>query len=65
MCTFIIKLSIFVEATPSDDEKALHDQVAEVLNKSPMILDRLRKYAGCEEFIRKVCDSAMRFVASL
>lgn len=45
----------FAEATPSDDEKALHDQVAEVLNKAPVILDRLRKYAGCEEYIRKVC----------
>lgn len=46
---------VFAEATPSDDEKALHDTVAEVLNKAPVILDRLRKYAGCEEYIRKVC----------
>jgi hypothetical protein len=43
----------FEKAIPSDDEKALHDAVAEVLNKAPVILDRLRKYAGCEEFIRK------------
>jgi len=43
----------FEKATPSDDEKALHDEVAEVLNKAPVILDRLRKYAGCEEYIRK------------
>lgn len=43
----------FEKATPSDDEKALHEAVAEVLNKAPVILDRLRKYAGCEEYIRK------------
>lgn len=51
----------FAEATPSDDEKALHDAVAEVLNKSPVILDRLRKYAGCEEFIRKVSVNYLVF----
>lgn len=43
----------FEKATPSDDEKALHEAVAEVLNKAPTILDRLRKYVGCEDFIRK------------
>jgi len=43
----------FEKATPSDEEKALHEAVGEVLNKAPNILDRLRKYAGCEEFIRK------------
>jgi hypothetical protein len=43
----------FEKATPSEEEKALYDQVAEVLNKAPNILDRLRKYAGCEEYIRK------------
>lgn len=43
----------FEKAIPSEDEKALHEAVAEVLNKAPVILDRLRKYAGCEEFIRK------------
>jgi len=43
----------FEKATPSDEEKVLHETVAEVLNKAPNILDRLRKYAGCEEYIRK------------
>jgi hypothetical protein len=43
----------FENAQPSDDEKELHKSVAEVLDKSPLILDRLLKYTGCEEFIRK------------
>jgi len=43
----------FENAQPSEEEKALHQTVGEVLNRGPAILDKLLKYAGCEEFIRK------------
>jgi len=43
----------FENAQPSDDERELHKSVGEVLDKSPQILDRLLKYTGCEEYIRK------------
>jgi len=43
----------FENARPSDEEQELHTTVADVLNKSPQILDKLLKYTGCEEFIRK------------
>jgi len=43
----------FERATPSDEEKELHTAVAEVMAKAPAILDQLRKYAGCEEYIRR------------
>ena len=32
----------------------MYNSVGEVLAKSPAILDKLLKYSGCEEFIRKV-----------
>jgi len=40
-------------ATPSENEKEIHSAVAACLDKAPVILDRLFKYDGCEEFIRK------------
>jgi hypothetical protein len=43
----------FEKAQPSDEEKDLHSSVAAVLNKGPIVLDKLFKYDGCEEFIRK------------
>jgi len=43
----------FENARPVEEEQELHATVADVLNKSPQILDRLLKYTGCEEFIRK------------
>lgn len=43
----------FQNAKPSEEEKELHRTVATVLDKGPTILDRLLKYEGCEEFIRK------------
>lgn len=43
----------FENSHPSDEEKDLHAAVATVLNKGPLILDRLFQYDGCEEFIRK------------
>jgi len=43
----------FENARPSEAEQELHTTVADVMNKSPHILDRLLKYTGCEEFIRK------------
>lgn len=43
----------FENAQPSEEEKEIHAAVAAVLDKSPVILDRLFKYDGCEEFIRK------------
>jgi len=43
----------FENAKPSEEEKELHATVAAVLDKAPVILDRLFKYEGCEEYIRK------------
>jgi len=43
----------FENARPSEEEQELHTQVSDVMNKSPQILDKLLKYTGCEEFIRK------------
>jgi len=43
----------FENAQPSDEEREIHSTVAAVLDKGPVILDRLFKYDGCEEFIRK------------
>jgi len=43
----------FEKAQPSDEEKDLHAAVATVLNKGPLILDKLFKYDGCEEYIRR------------
>jgi len=41
------------KSEPSDAEKEIHAAVAACLDKGPVILDRLFKYDGCEEFIRK------------
>jgi len=43
----------FENAKPSEQEQELHGTVAAVLDKGPTILDKLLKYEGCEEFIRK------------
>lgn len=43
----------FEKAQPSEEEKEIHSTVAAVLDKGPHILDKLYKYDGCEEFIRK------------
>jgi len=43
----------FENVKPSDDEMGLYNQVETVLEKSSVILDKLLKYCGCEEFIRK------------
>jgi len=43
----------FENAKPSDEEKEIHSTVAAVLDKGPTILDKLLKYDGCEEYIRK------------
>jgi hypothetical protein len=43
----------FENAQPGEEEKEIHGAVAACLNKSPLILERLFKYDGCEEFIRK------------
>jgi len=37
----------------TDEEKAIHAEVAAVLNKEKKILEALTTYTGCEEFIRK------------
>jgi len=47
----------FEEAQPTEEEKAIHTTVAAVLDKGPIILDKLFKYEGCEEFIRKAITS--------
>jgi len=43
----------FENAVPSDAEKEIYDQVAQVLNRGPSILEKLHDYSGCEEFIRR------------
>jgi len=43
----------FDNAQPGEGEKEIHRRVAEVLDRAPAILDKLFKYTGCEEFIRK------------
>lgn len=43
----------FENAQPSEEEKEIHAAVAACLDKGPVILDRLFKYDGCEEYIRK------------
>jgi len=43
----------FENAQPGEEEKEIHGAVAACLNKSPLILERLFKYDGCEEFITK------------
>jgi len=47
----------FEEAQPTEEEKAIHSTVAAVLDKGPVVLDKLFKYEGCEEFIRKAITS--------
>jgi len=43
----------FERCQPSDEEREIHTTVNSVLVKGPAILDRLFKYEGCEEYIRK------------
>jgi len=43
----------FENAQPSEEERDIYNAVSAVLDKAPVILDRLFKYDGCEEFIRK------------
>ena len=50
----LIDLWWITDVKPSDDEMGLYNQVESVLEKSSVILDKLLKYCGCEEFIRKV-----------
>ena len=53
---FIIFLCIFflIDATPSDEEKDLWNQIDAVMKKAPKLLKKLNAYKGCEEEIRKV-----------
>merc|ERR1712137_179762 len=44
----------FENAQPSsDEERAVYDSVAAVLDESGAVLDKLRNYDGCEELIKK------------
>lgn len=43
----------FENAEVSDDERAVYDAVAKVLDRSPTILEDLLQYEGCEEKIRE------------
>jgi len=43
----------FENPKPSEDELSLFNQVDSVLQKSPVILEKLSNYSGCEEYIRK------------
>eukprot|EP01123_Difflugia_compressa_P000738 TRINITY_DN10856_c0_g1_i1.p1 TRINITY_DN10856_c0_g1~~TRINITY_DN10856_c0_g1_i1.p1 ORF type:complete len:318 (-),score=51.75 TRINITY_DN10856_c0_g1_i1:221-1174(-) len=42
----------FEAAVPGENEKEIHAEVADVLNKAEQILEKLQAYKGCEEFIR-------------
>lgn len=46
-----------LEAEPGEAERELHTEVAKILSTSEEVLDRLFKYKGCEEFIRKAITS--------
>jgi len=43
----------FENARPSEDEMDLYTKLAGVMERSPIILEKLFKYDGCEEYIRK------------
>jgi len=43
----------FENAKPSDDERELYSKLAAVLDRSNDILEKLFRYSGCEEYIRK------------
>jgi len=42
----------FEAASPGENEKEIHSQVADVLSKAEQMLEKLQAYKGCEEFIR-------------
>merc|ERR1712063_203397 len=43
----------FENAQPSsDEERAVYDSVAAVLNEAPTVLEKLRNYDGCEDLIK-------------
>jgi len=42
----------FEAAVPGENEKEIHAQVADVLSKAELMLEKLHAYKGCEEFIR-------------
>lgn len=46
-------ITLFSDAQPSEEEREIYGAVSTVLDKAPVILDRLFKYDGCEEYIRK------------
>jgi len=43
----------FENAKPSEEEQELYDEINKVLVNGPAIVDRLRQYSGCEDWIRK------------
>jgi len=43
----------FENAKPSEQEFELNDKLSLVLDKAPNILEKLFRYSGCEEYIRK------------
>jgi len=53
----IQRIDIFLDlenAKPAtDEEKQIYDTVSAILNKGPVILEKLQKYPGCEDAIRK------------
>jgi len=42
----IIFINHKIEAQPTEEEKAIHSTVAAVLDKGPVVLDKLFKYEG-------------------
>jgi hypothetical protein len=46
-------LLFVADAQPSEEEREIYAAVSTVLDRAPVILDRLFKYDGCEEYIRK------------
>jgi len=47
----------FENPKASEQESDLNDKLSVVLDRSPIILDKLLRYSGCEEYIRKAITS--------
>ena len=58
VCTlinFIENSSFALDASPTDNELPVYEEVEEVLNRSADILKELEEYRGAGEEIREVC----------
>lgn len=42
------------DAQPLAEEQPLHDEVEDILRRGNLVIEKLKVYSGCGEFIRKV-----------